>query len=145
MIYCPRCYRMLQDGTEVCTACGKPLTDEAKRREAQQKAMPRCSKCGSTDIDIQLHQEDRGGSTITTTKSHYRQKGHGCLWWLIFGWWWWIVDLMLWIFLFPIRFLFQLFRKKEYIGNSSSVASTRNNVVYRTVFLCKTCGHHWQK
>lgn len=103
-----------------------------------------CPKCGSTDVDVQLHQENIGGRTITKTKSKYKQKGHGCLWWLVIGWWWWIVDLFLWVFMFPIRLIAQLFKKKKYVGNSTSVSSTKNKVQYKTIYLCKACGYHWE-
>lgn len=174
MNYCKYCYRILDDGAETCTVCGKPQTVKKKinacpncgekiyrgaafcshcgssiQSDAQQtpKQSPivYCSKCGSSNIDIQLHQENCGGSTVTRTKSHYREKGHGCLWWLIFGWWWWMVDLCIWIFAFPIRLLFQVFKKKKYVGNTSSVSSTSNRIGYKTIYLCKSCGHHWEK
>lgn len=103
-----------------------------------------CPKCGSQNVDAQLYQENIGGTTVTKTKSKYRQKGHGCLWWLMIGWWWWIVDLLLWIFVFPIRLIAQLFKKKKYVGQSTSVASTHNQVQYKTVYLCKSCGYHWE-
>lgn len=105
----------------------------------------RCPKCHSEDIDMQLQQENLGGRTVTKTRSKYREKGHGLLWWLFIGWWWWIVDLFLWICLFPIRFVAQLFKRKKYVGSSTSVSSTKNKVTYRTVCLCKSCGHHWEK
>ena len=102
-----------------------------------------CPKCGSTNIDLQLVQENAGTTTITKTKSKYKQKKHGILWWLLIGWWWWIIDLFIWIYAFPIRFLVQLFKKKKYVGKSKSVSVSKNNVNYKSVCLCKDCGYHW--
>ena len=103
-----------------------------------------CPKCGSTDIETQVYQEMRGSKTVTKTKSKYRQKRHGLLWWCFIGWWWWMVDLCFWIYLFPIRFLIQLFKKKDYTGTSKSTEKTKNKIAYRTVYLCKNCGRHWE-
>ncbi len=105
----------------------------------------RCPKCNSENVDIQLQQENLGSRTITKTKSKYKEKRHGCLWWLFIGWWWWMVDLMLWIFVFPIRFLVQLFKRKKYVGSSTSVSSTESKIKYRTICLCKSCGYHWEQ
>ena len=104
-----------------------------------------CPKCGSANVDMQLHQENVGSSTVTKTKSKYKQKGHGLLWWLCIGWWWWMVDLILWIFAFPFPFLVQLFKRKKYAGKSTSVSSTRNEIAYKTICLCKSCGHNWKQ
>lgn len=102
-----------------------------------------CPKCGSTNIDIQMFKEDLGSQTFTTTKSKYKQKGHGLLWWLFIGSWWWIVDLFMWLCFFPLRLIMQLFKKKKYVGKSTSVSTTVNNVEYRSMCLCKDCGYHW--
>lgn len=102
-----------------------------------------CPKCGSENVTTQTFQENRGSTTITKTKSKYKEKGHGCLWWLCIGWWWWIVDLLLWIFLFVPRFCVQLFKKKKYKGKSKSVSTTVNDVSYTTVCLCGDCGNRW--
>lgn len=107
-----------------------------------------CSKCGSENVDTQVFQENRGGSTITKTKSKYKEKGHGCLWWLIIGWWWWIVDLSLWVFFFFPRLILRLFatpfKKKKYNGSATSVSTTKNDIRYKTRAVCKSCGHSWE-
>lgn len=103
-----------------------------------------CPKCGSSNVDIQLHQENQGSTTITNTKSKYKQKGHSILWWIFIGSWWWLVDIFLWIFLFVPRLLAKIFRKKKYVGKSTSVATTKNVVAYKSVCLCKNCGNHWE-
>ena len=102
-----------------------------------------CPKCGSNAVDVQLMQENAGSQTITKTKSKYKEKGHGCLWWLLIGWWWWMVDLFLWIFIFPIRLLFQIFKKKKYVGDSTSSSTTINRTSYRSMAICRNCGNHW--
>ena len=106
-----------------------------------------CPKCGSASVNVNMFQENRGGKSVTVTKSRYKEKGHGLIWWLIVGWWWWIVDLFLWIFAFFPRLILRLFaapfKKKRYVGDSRSVTSTHNNVVYRKVCLCDACGTSW--
>lgn len=104
-----------------------------------------CRKCGSTDIDTQVFQEERGSVTSSVTKSKYKEKGHGCLWWLTVGWWWWFVDLLLWIFLFFPRLLAKIFRKKKYVGKSKTTSTTVNQIGYRHVYTCRNCGYHWSK
>lgn len=104
-----------------------------------------CPKCGSSQIETKVFQENSGGTTVTETKSVYKQKGHGCLWWLFIGWWWWMVDLMLWIFLFIPRLICQLCKKKKYKGKSTSVSQTTNDIKYKTVLVCKNCGNTWNK
>ena len=108
----------------------------------------RCPKCGSENVQTQVFQENRGAKTFTTTKSKYKEKGHGCIWWLFIGWWWWIIDLLLWIFLFIPRLILRLFaapfKKKKYKGTSASVSSTVNDIAYTTVCTCQNCGHVWK-
>lgn len=103
-----------------------------------------CPRCGSRNVEIQLFKEDTGSQTITTGQSKYKEKGHGCLWWLLIGWWWWVIDLCMWVFAFPLRFLYQIFKKKKYVGSSTSVSTTKNSFEYRSECLCKDCGHHWK-
>lgn len=102
-----------------------------------------CPKCGSADIDIQMFAEETAKTTVTKTKSKYKEKGHGLFWWLFIGWWWWIVDLFLWIFLFIPRLILQLFKKKKVVGSSTSVSATKSTINYRSMCLCKKCGYHW--
>lgn len=99
-----------------------------------------CPHCGSTNVTAQTFQENLGA--VTTTKSKYKEKGHGCLWWLLIGWWWWVVDLFLWVFLFIPRALVRIGRKKKYKGRSTSV--TVNNIGYATIYTCQNCGHSWK-
>lgn len=139
-MYCKNCGNQLADDAKFCSGCGAAAVSELSNANTTH-----CPKCGGTNVDIQLHQETIGGNTVTTTKSRYKQKGHGCMWWLFIGWWWWIVDIMLWIFIFPIRLLVQLFKKKKYVGKSTSASATKNEIKYKTVCLCKSCGHHWEK
>ena len=104
-----------------------------------------CPQCGSGNITFQMFQENAGSTTVSKTKSKYKEKKHGCLWWLLIGWWWWIIDLFLWIFIFPIRALIALTRKKKYKGKSTTVSQTVNQVSYKTMCLCGNCGNTWVK
>jgi len=98
-----------------------------------------CPKCGSSNVNIQTFQENKG--SITHTKSKYKEKKHGILWWLFIGWWWWVIDLILWIFLFIPRLLLRLGRKKKYVGKSTSI--TVNDISYKNVYTCQDCGNTW--
>lgn len=104
-----------------------------------------CSKCGSTNIDIQVFQENQGSVTTSKTTSKYKEKGHGCLWWICIGWWWWIVDLCMWFCFFIPRLVLQLFKKKKYKGSASTVSTSQNIIVYRRICTCKDCGHTWSQ
>lgn len=141
-MYCKNCGKEISDDAVFCSHCGGKV-QELSRPEVDPSAL-RCPVCGSTDVESQVHQEDRGSKTKSKTKSVYRQKGHGCLWWLIIGWWWWMVDIFLWIFIFPLRLLFQLFKKKKYVGKSTTDSTTKNKITYTTVHMCKHCGHNWK-
>ena len=143
-MYCKHCGKEIEDQAAFCAHCGSKVNATEQTTKPHASGM-HCPNCGSGNVEVTVHQENTGGNTVTKTKSKYRQKGHGCLWWLFIGSWWWMVDLMLWICIFPLRFLFQLFRKKKYVGESTTVSSTSNNVNYKSVCLCKDCGHHWSK
>lgn len=144
-MYCKNCGTQVDESDTFCSKCGAstqagganpPMADNSKKTA--------CPRCGSTNVNSQIFQENLGSSSVTNTRSKYKEKGHGCLWWLLIGWWWWIVDLCLWIFLFFPRLLIQLFKKKKYTGSSKSVSTTRNQISYRSVFLCNDCGNSWQ-
>lgn len=106
-----------------------------------------CPRCGSEDVTKQVFQENKGSTTVTETKSKYKERGHGCLWWLLIGWWWWMVDLCLWTFFFFPRLIIRLFaapfKKKKYKGKSTSVSKTVNDISYRTICTCNKCGNTW--
>lgn len=147
-MYCKNCGKKLDDDAKFCPSCGTSVTEQAPPEPEpavnQNQSSICCPKCGSRNIDMQVHQEQKGGATIAKTKSKYKQKGHGCLWWLLIGWWWWMVDLMLWICIFPVRLFIQLFKKKKYVGDSTTVSATTNKIKYKTICLCKSCGYHWE-
>lgn len=103
-----------------------------------------CPQCGSINVSVQVFQEQAGTTTVSKTKSKYKEKGHGCLWWLLIGWWWWMVDLLLWIFLFLPRLLIQIFKKKKYVGSSQTVSQTVNQTVYKSMCNCMSCGYVWE-
>lgn len=104
-----------------------------------------CPKCGSTNIQVNVIQENRGTITKEKTTSKYKEKRHGCLWWLVVGWWWWIIDLLLWIFAFIPRALMHIGRHKKYKGSSTTTSTTKNIVGYKTVCVCQNCGYNWEK
>lgn len=139
-MFCRHCGKELPNDSAFCVHCGIPVV-----QEQAPIAGPCCPRCGSRHIDTQVHQENQGDTTVTKTKSVYKEKRHGCLWWLLIGWWWWMVDIMLWICFFPFRLIAQLCKKKKYKGKANSVSATTNRITYRTVYLCKSCGHHWEK
>lgn len=103
-----------------------------------------CPRCGGTNVSVNTVQENLGSTNISQTKSKYKEKGHGCLWWLFIGSWWWIIDLLLWIFLFIPRALMHIGRKKKYVGKSTTVSSTMNHIVYKTICTCQSCGNAWE-
>ena len=104
-----------------------------------------CPYCGGNNVNVQVFQENAGSTTISKTKSKYKEKRHGILWWLLIGSWWWMVDIMLWIFLFPVKLIRSLTRKRKYKGKSKTVAQSVNHINYKTVYLCNTCGRTWTK
>lgn len=104
-----------------------------------------CPQCGSGNITFKVFQEKAGTTTVSRTKSKYKEQKHGCLWWLCIGWWWWIIDLFLWIFAFPFRAIIALTRKKRYKGASTTVEQKINQVSYKTLCLCGNCGNTWVK
>ena len=105
----------------------------------------RCPKCGSANVNYQVFQENTGTTTVSRTRSKYKEKGHGCLWWLLVGWWWWIVDLCLWLCFFPIRAIVALTKKKKYKGTSTTVSQSTNHLSYKTMCVCANCGNTWTK
>ena len=106
-----------------------------------------CPNCGGKNVSVQTFSEQVGTTSISNTTSKYKEKGHGILWWLCIGWWWWIVDLLTWIFMFFPRLIMRLFsspyKKKKYVGNSTTVSTSTNQYRYRTVCTCQSCGYHW--
>lgn len=80
----------------------------------------RCPKCGSPNTNVQI---------VTTQR--IRRKYRNIIMWILF--WWWI-ELALWIFAFPLRFLMMLFRGKRY---RITTRSTKHGV-------CQTCASSWR-
>lgn len=119
------------------------------KNHKERRSFMYCKKCGATNIYTEVFQEQTGGKTITKTKSKYKEVGHGCLWWLLIGWWWWIVDLFLWVFAFLPRLILRLFaapfKKKKYVDKSTSISSTKNQIRYKTIYVCQNCGYRWDK
>lgn len=104
-----------------------------------------CPICGSGNVKLQLFQEDAGSTTVSKTKSVYKEKKHGLLWWLLIGWWWWIIDLILWICFFPVKLILSIIRKKKIKGKATTVSQSVKQMNYKTICLCNNCGHSWQR
>ena len=123
----------------------EPVINKTPIETVQPQKRLRCPECGSTEISIETFQEDLGTTTVSKTKSKYKEAGHGCLWWLLIGGWWWIVDLFLWIAYFPFRLLFQIFKRKKYKGKATTVSQSMNEIIYKKMFTCQNCGHSWMR
>ena len=104
-----------------------------------------CPKCGSTHTEMQVFQENHESQAVTKTKSKYKEKKHGFLYNWTIGWIIKLFDLILWIFLFIPRALLHIGRKKKYVGTSTSTTTTKNKITYKSMRVCKDCGHHWQE
>ena len=147
-MYCRKCGKEIPAGAAFCQECGTPANDKPAVRHSGLV----CPKCGSTNVEVQLHQEETGSMTKTKTKYKIKEKGHGIIWKIFFFPFYLIsipikilFDILVWVFFWPIKLVKALNRKKKYIGDSSSVSKTTNSVAYRSVCLCKDCGHNWQK
>ncbi len=141
-MYCPNCGKDAGE-SKFCPECGKSVSGTPAHARTPVRLV--CPACGSTNVSTQVFQEERGSTTITKGKSKYKEKGHSIIWWIFIGWWWWIVDLILWISAFPIKFLTKLFHKKKYKGKSKSVSHTVNHIKYKTMCTCQNCGNTWEK
>lgn len=112
------------------------------------KAAVVCPECGSSDVEMKLMQENQGSTVITKSKTRGTTKsGRGCLWWLFIGWWWWFIDMFIWIFAFVPRLVIQLFKGKKSKSKSktTSVSQEVAHIEYKTMCMCRSCGHHWEK
>lgn len=103
-----------------------------------------CPQCGGSNVEVSLQQENHGSTTITKSKSKTK-SGHGCFWWVLIGWWWILIDACLWVLIFPIRLCIQLFKRKKSVTKGTSVTQEVANIEYKSVCLCKDCGHNWVK
>lgn len=107
-----------------------------------------CPRCQSENVRVETFQENTGSRTITKTSSVYKEKGHGFLWWLCIGWWWWLVDLFSWFMFFVPRLIMRIFaapfKKKKYIGSSTTTGRTSNHIKYKTLCVCQNCGNTWE-
>ena len=139
-MYCNQCGSAIVSDAKFCPNCGRPVQQVDRQTR---KTGPVCSKCGSSNIDIQTFQENLGTTTVSKTKSKYREKRHGLFWWLFIGWWWWMFDIFIWIFAWPLKILARLFHKKKYVGTSVTSSQSINNITYRTMAICKNCGNKW--
>lgn len=141
MAFCNKCGAEIPAGSSFCASCGNPVDNP----NVPPKTLLVCPNCNSSNVSTQIFQEEVGETTISKSKSKYKQKGHGIVWWLCIGWWWWMIDLLMWICAFPIMLIAKLFKKKKYVGNTTSVAQTAKQINYKTVCTCGDCGHTWVK
>ena len=160
--YCRICGSKIDPIFLTCPICGNKIVDNqeqpSQKREApvpqpktastrpptQRKHSISCPRCQNSNVSIQVVQENMGSKTITKARSKTKQKKHGFFWWFFIGWWWWIIDLFLWIFIFPFRFAYGVLKKKKYTTSSKSVSSTKNRIRYRKICTCQECGKTWE-
>lgn len=78
-----------------------------------------CPRCGSNNVNVNVINEV------------YQKPQHGVLWWIFIGWWWRI----LWFIFFGMWYI--LWRALR--GGKKTVN------VQRTMCVCQTCGHSWER
>ena len=78
-----------------------------------------CSKCGSSNISIQVVNE-----------VHLVNKHHGVIWWLLVGWYW--VPFK-WLFLTVPALLAAIF-----IGKRKKIKN-----IQKKMCVCQNCGNTW--
>lgn len=137
---CRNCGAQNQNGPR-CAYCGQLLVQQAV--PVNPYALT-CEVCGSQNVTVQVVQENAKSVTKSRTRGKITQKKHGILWWVFIGSWWWIIDLLLWIFAFPVRFLVALFRKKKYKVKSTTTTVQNNKIAYIKICTCQNCGNVWR-
>ncbi len=79
-----------------------------------------CPKCGSEQVNAQM-----------VSETQLLQKRHSILWWIFIGWWWLPVK---WILLTLPALIVKLFSPKKY----------KTRTTHKSMWVCQSCGHHWQ-
>lgn len=96
-----------------------------------------CPNCGSANVNVVTHQEQRssitGGTTVITAK-----RGHGCAYWLFVGWWLWIFKIIF----FPITLIVRAINRRK-VASAHTVSTTKNTIGYKTICTCQNCGKTW--
>ena len=157
MSFCSHCGNQLSPDATFCDKCGAAVGSDKQAETmtavnpAQTNQTPmqnnqggiRCPSCGSTNVDIQTFQEQKGTASIAHTHGSVGKGKHGCLWWILIGWWWEILSC---VYLFPIKLIATLKRKRREKSLDATTAGYAHNIIaYKTVCTCKNCGHHWKK
>ncbi len=104
-----------------------------------------CPKCGSDNVSIQTFQETTGSVGGATTVTTIKKAKHGVAYWLFVGWWFWIIKAFLWIVAFPFMLIVKLLKKKKYQAVSQTATYSKNNIRYKTLCTCQSCGNQWEK
>lgn len=79
-----------------------------------------CPKCGSENVNVQM---------VSETK--LKTKHHSIVWWLLVGWWW----LPIWWLGFTLfALILKLFRPARY----------KMKTTHKSMWVCQSCGHHWE-
>ena len=139
-MFCRYCGKEIPEDSRFCKNCGSTLDNSSPVQCEQPGIM--CPKCNSSNVTIQLNQENRGAKTITKTTVKVRKSRHGCLWWLFIGWWWWMIDLMIWLIAFAPRLIYEITKKRK-IAFAKSKSFTKNNIQYKKHYVCQNCGYTW--
>ena len=155
MAFCSNCGNQLNPGAKFCDKCGCSIPGNQSNSTNNNynpnthnsytngQSAIHCPACGSTNIDIQTFQEQKGTASVGGTQGTYGEGKHGCLWWVFIGWWW---ETLAWIYLFPVKLIIAIFRKKRKGSFDAATASYAHNIIdYKTVCTCKNCGNHWKK
>lgn len=129
MIICKQCGAENTDDTKFCKDCGANLAPVQQTPDVQKL---RCPKCGSTDVQTKMFQENKGSTTIGIGMGGKQKKSHGCLYWCTIGW-------FIWLMKWTIGFIPALIGKIRHSG--VGVAKSKNQIDYKTVHICQHCGN----
>lgn len=127
LMVCSECGKEYSDKAAACPNCGCPTTNGQNNSHGI-----KCPSCGSNNINIEI--EEVGN--ISTSKTRYKENGHGCLYWLFIGWWFWMFKIMF----IPLTILFGKTNKSK--GAFNTV--TANKTINKKVAICQNCGNHWK-
>lgn len=126
LMICSECGKEYSDKAIACPNCGCPTTNGQKNSYGI-----KCPNCGSNNINIQREEV----SSISTSKTRYKEKGDGCLYWLFIGWWFWM---------FKIVFIpFTIFFGKNNNSKGTLNTVTENKTIKKKIAICQNCGNHW--
>ena len=151
MPFCPKCGERVNDSDKFCVNCGFVLqqTQRPVRAVEPQKREPIssivCPRCQSPYVKMDTFQEQGKSVTTGVSSTVLTEKRHGFFWWFFIGWWWSIIKLFFWIIAFIPMAIIRAGRRKKYVGKTTTVNTTVNNIQYTTVCTCQNCGYVWKK